>query len=110
MRHTAVSALFALGHALPVVMAEIGHADPKVTLGIYAHVMRRGPEAKAALRALVEGREWAPMGTSSRPSNLDATPDPSASRNHPAVAALPRVPQAGVEPAAYRLGGGRSVH
>jgi len=45
-------------------MAEAGHADPKVTLGIYAHVMRRGPEAKAALRALVEGTDWAPMGTS----------------------------------------------
>lgn len=64
LRHTAVSALFALGHELPVVMAEIGHADPKVTLGIYAHVMRRGPEAKEALRALVAGAEWAPMGTS----------------------------------------------
>lgn len=57
LRHTAVSALFALSHELPVVMAEIGHADPKVTLGIYAHVMRRGPEAKAALRALVAGAE-----------------------------------------------------
>ncbi|MGH2900517.1 MAG: tyrosine-type recombinase/integrase, partial [Solirubrobacteraceae bacterium] len=64
LRHTAVSALFALGHELPVVMAEIGHSDPKVTLGIYAHVMRRGPEAKAPLRALVEGTDWAPMGTS----------------------------------------------
>lgn len=64
LRHTAVSALFALGHELPVVMAEIGHADPKVTLGIYAHVMRRGPDAKAALRALVEGADWASMGTS----------------------------------------------
>jgi integrase len=59
LRHTAVSALFALGHELPVVMAEIGHADPKVTLGIYAHVMRRGPEAKEALRALVEGARMA---------------------------------------------------
>jgi integrase len=55
LRHTRVSALFALGYELPVVMAEVGHADPKVTLGIYAHVMRRGSEAKAALRALVRG-------------------------------------------------------
>ena len=37
-------------------MAEVGHADPAVTLGIYAHVMRRGPEARQALRVLVEGR------------------------------------------------------
>lgn len=80
LRHTHVSVLFALGYELPVVMAEVGHADPKVTLGIYAHVMRRGPEAKAALRALVEGREWAPMGTSGHPSSLDAAPDASASR------------------------------
>ena len=63
LRHTFVSALFALGHELPVVMAEVGHSDPSVTLGIYAHVMRRGPEAKDALRALVSGAEWAPMGT-----------------------------------------------
>ena len=56
LRHTFVSALFALGHELPVVMAEVGHADPAVTLGIYAHVMRRGPEARQALRVLVEGR------------------------------------------------------
>ena len=32
-----------------------GHTDPKVTLGIYAQVMRRDEDARAALRALLEG-------------------------------------------------------
>lgn len=36
LRRTYISALFALGWEVPVVMAEVGHSDPKVTLGIYA--------------------------------------------------------------------------
>lgn len=36
-------------------MAEVGHTDPKVTLGIYAQVMRRDEAARDRLRALLEG-------------------------------------------------------
>ena len=43
-------------------MEQAGHADPKVTLGIYARVMRRTADDKAALRALVEGTVWARLG------------------------------------------------
>lgn len=42
LRHTHVSALFALGYELTVMMAEVGHADPKVTLGTYAHSCAAG--------------------------------------------------------------------
>jgi integrase len=37
LRHTFCSLLFAQGHDLPRVMRELGHADPDVTLRIYAH-------------------------------------------------------------------------
>jgi hypothetical protein len=45
-------------------MAQLGHTDPAFTLRVYAHAMRRGEGDKEALKALVEGRHWAPLGTS----------------------------------------------
>jgi hypothetical protein len=45
-------------------MAQLGHTDPAFTLRVYAHAMRRDEGDKEALKALVEGREWAPLGTS----------------------------------------------
>ncbi|MGZ4269149.1 MAG: hypothetical protein ACXVSX_08045 [Solirubrobacteraceae bacterium] len=43
-------------------MAQLGHADPKFTLRIYAHQMRRGEDERARLTALVEGTigHWKP--------------------------------------------------
>lgn len=55
LRRTFASALFALGRELPYVMAQLGHADPKMTLGIYAKVMMDGDDERVALRRLVEG-------------------------------------------------------
>lgn len=77
LRRTFISILLALGHEVPYVMEQAGHADPKVTLGIYARVMRRTPEDKAQLRALVEGTVWARLGADG------AEP---ASQHHPAQA------------------------
>ena len=57
LRRTFISILLALGHEVPYVMEQAGHADPKVTLGIYARVMRRSPEDKERLRAVVDGGE-----------------------------------------------------
>jgi hypothetical protein len=37
------------------VMAQLGHTDPKFTLRVYTHIMRRGPAERAQLKALVEG-------------------------------------------------------
>ena len=65
LRHTFASLLVALGNDPAYVMAQLGHADPKFTLRIYTHGMRRLEGDKERLQALVEGRDWAPMGTGS---------------------------------------------
>jgi hypothetical protein len=44
-------------------MAQLGHTDPGFTLRVYAHAMRRDEGDKERLKALVEGRDWAPLGT-----------------------------------------------
>jgi integrase len=63
LRHTFASILVALGRDPSYVMAQLGHTDPSFTLRIYAHAMRFSEEERARLKALVEGREWAPAGT-----------------------------------------------
>src|ERR687898_236636 len=47
-------------------------------LRVYAHAMRREEGAKERLKALVEGRDWAPLGTAG-PSSAVSEPLP----NHP---------------------------
>jgi hypothetical protein len=41
-------------------MAQLGHTDPKFTLRVYAHIMRRGPAERTRLKALVGGKEIEP--------------------------------------------------
>ena len=55
LRRTFASVLLTLGEPVPYVMEPLGHTDPKVTLGIYARVMRRSEGARERLRALVDG-------------------------------------------------------
>jgi hypothetical protein len=55
LRRTFASLLFAIGETPPYVMAQLGHVDPKVTLGIYAKVMDRRDGEPERLKALVEG-------------------------------------------------------
>jgi integrase len=55
LRHTFASILVACGEDPASVMAQLGHTDPKFTLRVYAHLMRRDPGERARLRALVEG-------------------------------------------------------
>jgi integrase len=64
LRRTFASLLFAIGEAPPYVMAQMGHATPNLTLAIYARQMDRRDGEPERLKALVEGRDWAPMGTS----------------------------------------------
>jgi integrase len=75
LRHTFASILAALNEPMPYVMAQLGHADPKFMLAVYAHAMRRHEGERERLCALVEGREWAPLGTSQvrSPSSTSAT-------------------------------------
>ena len=63
LRHTFVSILFVRGEDPPYVMGQLGHTDAGFTLRVYAHAMRRDEGAKERLKALVEGRDWAPLGT-----------------------------------------------
>jgi hypothetical protein len=63
LRHTFTSLLAACGEDPAYIMGQLGHSDPKFTLRVYTHVMRRDDGERERLRALVEGFEWAPMGT-----------------------------------------------
>lgn len=53
LRHTYASVLVALGVDPGAVMDQLGHTDPTFTLRVYRHGMRRDPDAKARLQALV---------------------------------------------------------
>lgn len=55
LRHTFASVLIARGEDPAYVMAQLGHADPKFTLRVYTHAMRRDGDERDRLRALVEG-------------------------------------------------------
>ncbi len=55
LRHTFASILIACGEDPASVMAQIGHADPKFTLRVYTHLMRRGAAERERLKALVHG-------------------------------------------------------
>ena len=63
LRHTFTSILFALGKDPSYVMGQLGHTDAHFTLRTYAHAMRRDPGDIERLRTLVEGGDWAPLGT-----------------------------------------------
>ena len=63
LRHTFASILVALGEDPRYVMAQLGHTDPAFTLRLYSHAMRRDDGERERLRALVEGADWAPLGT-----------------------------------------------
>jgi integrase len=41
LRRTYISLLLSAGAEVPYVQAQVGHSDPKVTLEIYAHVLKR---------------------------------------------------------------------
>jgi integrase len=53
LRHTFASILVAIDEDPVSVMGQLGHTDPKFTLRVYAHIMRRSPEQRVSLKALV---------------------------------------------------------
>lgn len=67
LRHTFASTLIACGEDPASVMAQLGHTDPKFTLRVYTHMMRRGPGERARLKALVRGDEDGPGELQSNP-------------------------------------------
>lgn len=64
LRRTFASLLFAIGETPPRVMGQMGHTTPSLTLSIYAREMDRRDGEPERLRALVQGSEVAPGGTS----------------------------------------------
>ena len=57
----------------PVVMSEMGHTGPQMALAIYAHAMSREEGQIDALRALVNGADWAASG---QPAPIEAPGQP----------------------------------
>jgi len=54
LRHTFASVLVACGKDAMSVMAQLGHTDPKFTLRVYGHLMRRDSDERERLKALVQ--------------------------------------------------------
>lgn len=54
LRRTFISLLLAAGADVPYVMAQAGHTDPKMTLGLYAQVIASKTDHGAALDDLVD--------------------------------------------------------
>jgi integrase len=63
LRRTFASLLIALRPDPAYVMAQMGHTDPTVTLGLYAKVMSGGDADRERLRSLVEGGYLAVAGS-----------------------------------------------
>jgi hypothetical protein len=100
LRRTFLSLLLATGAEVPYVMQQVGHADPKLTLSVYAQVMFRREGERERLQGLVEGSDWALLGTS---ADLQA-PEPGEQLSLDALEYLAdqqiqRVGGAGLEPA-----------
>lgn len=59
LRRTFASLLLAARADVPYVMAQLGHNDPKMTLGVYAKVIASKTDHGAELDALVGAADWA---------------------------------------------------
>lgn len=60
LRRTFISMLLAAGADVPYVMAQAGHSDPKMTLGLYAKVIASQTDHGAALDGIVESGRQTP--------------------------------------------------
>jgi integrase len=101
LRHTFASILFVRGEDPPYVMAQLGHTAPAFTLRVYAHAMRRDEGDKERLKALVEGREWAPVGQPKGRSRPTITTPKT--KKPPQTRGFRRMGAAGFEPATSRV-------
>jgi integrase len=100
LRRTYISLLLATGADVPYVMRQVGHADPKVTLSIYAQAMHRGEGERERLKMVSEGTDWALLGT----GNVSKAPEPGEQLSledlaNPLSEGDPAMGGAGLEPA-----------
>ena len=71
LRRTFASILVALGRDPAVVMRQMGHTTPSMTLGVYAAAMDWADGERDRLRALVEGAKWQGEGNNRVPTASD---------------------------------------
>ena len=102
LRHTFASILFVRGEDPPTVMAQLGHTDAAFTLRVYAHAMRRDDGAKERLKALVNGADWAPLGTGDPARATRHTHEPQTTKA-PHMQGFRTMGAAGFEPATSRV-------
>lgn len=74
LRRTYASLLVASGEDPTYVMDQLGHSDPKLTLRIYSHTMRRRDGERERLHALVTGQPASRLGTSAQSTPTQARP------------------------------------
>lgn len=74
LRRTFASILFALGSELPYAMEQLGHRDPRMTLGVYARVMLGGETERRALESLVYGGPDRVVRSGSGPTSSGGPP------------------------------------
>ena len=92
LRRTFVSLLLATGADVPYVMAQAGHNDPKMTLGVYGQVIASQTDHGAALDGLVGTDYRAQTGaeTAERGSERRADKRTEVTKNPPERGFLPK--------------------
>jgi integrase len=88
LRRTFASILVALGRDLAVVMRQMGHTTPHMTLGVYAAAMDWADGERERLRALVEGAKCGRWATRLPSPHGDGGHDGPLERENRAVAGL----------------------
>jgi integrase len=86
LRRTFCALLYEAGASPAYVMAQMGHSDASLALEIYAKVVDRKRDTGARMDALIQGADWAPMGTNLDPDSR-TLPEP-ATKNRPERAFL----------------------
>ena len=111
LRHTFASMLVAVGSDPVHVMSQLGHTDPAFSLRVYAHAMRHDGDERERLRALVEGTDWARMGTKVPAGGPgDVAGEGLGQEKPPPERGFREARPAGFEPATSASGGQRSIH
>ncbi|MFC4013907.1 tyrosine-type recombinase/integrase [Nonomuraea purpurea] len=60
LRHIHATTLLLAGVPVHVVAARLGHADPSITLRVYAHVIRAAEASSSDVFAEAIGEQWGP--------------------------------------------------
>jgi integrase len=104
LRRTFISLLLEIGENPRYVMGQAGHTTPHLTLAIYAQVMDRRDGESERLKALVNGEDWAPMGTSEPSNAIGQRPEADAeTTKDPRLQGFQVMGAAGFEPATSRV-------